>query len=282
MAGLVPSLRPVTPAKRPASIRAAYDVPWRTVGDQRLTLDAFWPAEKGTGRAVVLLVHGGGWSGGDKQGLDTEGRQLAALGYAAVSVNYRLAPRFRWRSALHDVRAAVEWLRLPGQVRRYGLDPNRVGVLGDSAGGHLAGLLATLNPSAQPRGGPIRVAVTWSGPMDLRAGTGTPFVPLLGVAVPGVLGCAPSACPGIAAVASPITHVTRNAAPMLVVNADDELVPLDQAQRMVAALSAAGASGSLLVVPGHLHASEYADQVWNATVAFLSRFLGSPGGRPPA
>jgi hypothetical protein len=114
--------------------------------------------------------------------------------------------------------------------------------------------------------------------MDLTAGTGTPFPPFLGDAVSVFLGCTPSACPATAGTASPITHVSRNAAPLLVVNAEDELVPLDQAQRMSAAMTTAGAVGPLLVVPGHLHASEYAAQVWDATVAFLTRFLGPPPG----
>ncbi len=115
--------------------------------------------------------------------------------------------------------------------------------------------------------------------MDLEAGTGTPFSSLLGDAVTVFLGCRPAVCSATAAAASPITHATGDAAPMLLVNADAELVPLDQAQRMAAALGAAGAEEQLLVVPGHLHASEYATQVWDPTVAFLTRFLGTPPRR---
>lgn len=284
VAGLASSVRPPVPPSStgPASFHRAYDVPWRTVGAEHLTLDAFWPVGATTGRAAMLLIHGGGWEGGDKQELDQEGQLLATLGYAAVSVNYRLAPRFRFPSALEDVRAAVAWLRQPAQVRRYGLDPARVGVLGDSAGGHLAALLATSAPSARPRGDPIRAAVSWSGPMDLEADTGVPFPPLLADAVSAFLGCAPAACPVTAATASPITHVTRDTAPMLLVNSTDELVPLDQAQRTAAALTAAGAAEQLLVVPGQLHATAYATQVWEPTVAFLARFLPPRPRRPGA
>ena len=118
--------------------------------------------------------------------------------------------------------------------------------------------------------------------MDLAAETGVPFPPLLRDAVSAFLGCVPSACPVTAAAASPITHVSRDATPMLLVNAEDELVPLDQAQRMAVALAAAGVVEQLLVVPGHLHASEYATQVWDQTVAFLARVLGPPQRRPAA
>jgi acetyl esterase/lipase len=95
-------------------------------------------------------------------------------------------------------------------------------------------------------------------------------------AIGAFLGCLPITCPATAKAAAPITQVDATDAPVLVVNSDAELVPVDQAQRMAAALQAAGVREQLVVLPGHLHAAAYASQAWDQTVAFLGHELGPP------
>src|SRR5262249_52307632 len=138
LVGLVALPLAVAPAQPRASaalaVRVQPNVVWSTVDARRLKLDVYEPAsDTDKSRAAILLIHGGAWRGGDKTNLAAEGRALAALGYVAVSVEYRLAPRYLYPAAVDDVEAAVEWLRAPSQVRRYHIDPARIGALGVSA-----------------------------------------------------------------------------------------------------------------------------------------------------
>jgi acetyl esterase len=264
----------------PNGVRAERDITWRHVGRANLTLDAFLPARATSGRPAVLLIHGGGWRAGDKASLDPEAERLAALGYDAFSVNYRLAPAHPYPAAVDDVQAAVQWLRDPTQAQRFGLDPHRIGALGSSAGAHLAGMLATLGHGPLDRGARVLAAVSWSGPMDFVDFPAAALTAQQQAAVQNdigaFLGCLPASCPATAKAASPITQVDATDAPMLLVNSDAELVPVGQAQRMAAALQAAGVREQLVVLHGHLHAAAYAAQVWDQTVAFLGHELGSP------
>ncbi|HEY6416690.1 MAG TPA: prolyl oligopeptidase family serine peptidase, partial [Acidimicrobiales bacterium] len=122
------------------------------------------------------------------------------------------------------------------------------------------------------KGHRVAAAVSWSGPMD--------FVSLAPAATSGrggsigaFLGCAPSACPDTYAAASPITHVDKTDAPMLIVNSTNELVPRSQADAMKAALDAAGVANEAIILPGTAHSRAYSSQVWDQTVAFLENYL---------
>lgn len=102
---------------------------------------------------AVLMVHGGGWTGGSKEAMRPLARALAARGWVVVSTSYRLAGQAPYPAAVHDVKAAVRWLR--AHATEFGLDPQRVGAVGGSAGGHLVGLVATTAGRAiEETGGP--------------------------------------------------------------------------------------------------------------------------------
>src|SRR5215210_7502965 len=127
-----------------AQTRVDRGIVWRRVDGVALRLDAYLPSgSANAARPAVLLVHGGGWAGGHRAEMGRTGRQLAKAGYAAFSIDYRLAPEHPFPASLVDAQAAVEWLRAPRQMARYGIDPGRIGALGSSAGGQLVGLLAT-------------------------------------------------------------------------------------------------------------------------------------------
>ena len=209
------------------------------------------------GRPAVILVHGGGWRSGDRGWWAAQGRRLAARGWVAFSVDYRLAPAHTFPAAVEDVRAAVRWVR--AHADDYGVDPDRIALLGGSAGGNLALLAATT-------GAPVVGAAAWSPPTDLRtlrAGT-------IGRLVAGYLACRPAACPARARAASPAAHLDRRDPPLLVANATDEIVPLTQAT----ALARSGRV-ELHVLPGSRHSAEYGAAIWPATVRFLERVLGA-------
>jgi len=269
-AALLLTAVPALPAGAADGVKVTPDVTYRTVDGEKLGLDVYQPAKKGKDRPAVVVIHGGGWSQGDKQLFANQGNQLAERGFVAFSVNYRLAPAHPYPAAVDDVEAAVEWVRK--HAKDYGVDRKRIGALGGSAGAHLTGLLATVGEGSHAKGHRIAAAVSWSGPMD--------FVVLAPVAATGgggsigrFLGCAPTVCPDSYAQASPITHVDKTDTPMLIVNSTTELVPQTQADSMKAALDKAGVANQEIILPGTAHSRAYANQVWDQTVAFLENYL---------
>jgi acetyl esterase len=254
------------------------DVVYGTVDREPLLLDAYVPTAKTTKRPAILLVHGGAWRAGDKTNFTAAGFKLAQLGYVAFSVNYRLAPLHPYPAAVDDVEAAVRWVRAPAQVKAYRLDPKRIGAIGASAGGHLVGMLATLGSGSLTKAARIKAGVSWSGPMNFSLWPLDALADLpTGDAVLQFLGCTPGAtsCANVEP-ASPISHVDKTDAPMLIANSDHELIALSQATSMDAALRAAGVVDQLVVFPGTRHAQAYADDVWPQTVAFLEQHVGKP------
>jgi acetyl esterase/lipase len=265
-----------------APTRVERGVVWRVVDGEQLRLDAFTPAGSSTlPRPAVLLLHGGGWAGGTRAEMQGTGRRLAAAGYAAFSIDYRLAPEHPYPASLDDARAAVEWLRDPAQVARYHLDPSRIGAIGSSAGGQLVGLLATTGDGPLDSGARIRAAVSWSGPMlfwplDRLVGGPLPrnTVGWWLDSVTTYLGCdTVAACTDLAAEASPVNHVDAGDTPMFLANSDDEIVPTTEATTMSDALARSGVAHRLELVPGRGHASSLGRDVWSGTLAFLDAQL---------
>ena len=230
--------------------------------------------------------------------LAPEAQQLAQMGWAAFTIDYRLEgdpTQLPWNDELDDVQAAVRFVAAHAQ--RFHFDPQRLGMIGASAGGHLVALVATLGtlddttghdqnavPGAQPVN-PLVVA-TWSGVFDLGqlasiAGsppTGCAGDPAcIGIflpnAIPTYVGCQESNCASRYAAASPLTHVSASTSPMFVANSEEELIPLQQPDEMIAALQRFGVANKLVILPGELHAEEYASQIMGSTVAFLQPYL---------
>ena len=246
------------------------DVTYRTVDGEQLGLDVYQPAKKGKDRPAVVVVHGGGWTQGDKALFAQQSSQLAQRGFVAFSVNYRLAPAHPYPAAVQDVEAAVAWVRK--HAKAYGVDPKRVGALGGSAGGHLVGMLATDGEGSLESGHRVAAVVSWSGPMDLVA-LGPAASTNAGSSIRAFLGCLPDACPDAYAAASPVTHVDKTDSPMLIVNSTNELVPKAQADAMKTALDEAGVANQEIILPGTAHSRAYANRVWDQTVTFLENYL---------
>jgi len=224
-------------------------------GYRPLELDLYLPEADGPA-PVIVHVHGGGWRRGSRRhplpalGADFYDR-LAAQGFAVAAIDYRLSGEARFPAPLDDVRAAIGWAGDHGAS--YGLDAGRVFGWGDSAGGHLA-LLAALT------GAPVRGVVAWFPVTDL-AGLPADVAEAGGEPDPGpesreaqLLGAPPGSVPYLAQQASPVTHASADAPPVLLMHgAADNLVPPAQSVRLAAALKAAGAAVELELVPGATH-----------------------------
>ncbi|MGZ4194767.1 MAG: alpha/beta hydrolase fold domain-containing protein, partial [Solirubrobacteraceae bacterium] len=236
LAVAIVALAQAAAASTPA-VSVTRNVTYESVGRVALKLDVYRPAEDGRRPAVVLL-HGGGWSDGDKVAFADIATALAASGFVAVPVDYRLACTrkrsqplcgYRFPAALSDAERAVRWLRR--HARHYGVSSGHIGVFGASAGANLALMLAMTARGTER----VQTVVSWSGPPDLRFPIGGQTTRAQITPVISYLGCDPStsgACLQRAATASPVTHVTRSAPPTYLFNSDDEVTPLKGAREM--------------------------------------------------
>jgi acetyl esterase len=251
---------------RVADVSVERDLVYARPGGVDQRLDAYLPTTGGRSRPAVVLIHGGGFTRGDKRALARAGVRLAQRGFVAFSVNYRLAPQFLFPAAHEDVRQAVRWIR--ANARRFGVDPRRIGALGSSAGGSLAASLGTWGTGRRDRGARIAAFVSWSGSLDLVS-----IAREYPTVVRPSLGCSFAQCPETFAKASPITHVDRSDAPAFLAHSLDERAPEAQATRMAARLRAVGVPVVLRLLPGSRHATAFAPDVWDDSVAFLARHL---------
>jgi acetyl esterase/lipase len=241
------------------SVRLVPDLRYAEVpGYRPLELDLYLPLgpESGGPRPVIVHVHGGGWRRGSRReplpGLGPDFYQsLAAEGFAVAAADYRLSGEARFPAPLEDVRAAFGWVR--DHAAGYQLDTDRVFGWGDSAGGHLV-LLAALT------GTPVRGVVAWFPVTDLL-GLPSDVAAAGGVPDTGpdsreaqLLGARAQSVPDLARQASPVTHASAAAPPVLLMHgAADDLVPPAQSLRLAQALRAAGAAVELELVPGATH-----------------------------
>lgn len=136
-------------ANVPKGVTAQENLVFGTGNGRDLKLDLYRPTDDGV-HAAVMLVHGGGWTGGNKESFRPFAQQLAARGFVVVTVEYRLATEATFPAAVEDCKAAVRWLR--ANAASYGIDPARIGAVGGSAGGHLVGMAATTADPAQFEG----------------------------------------------------------------------------------------------------------------------------------
>lgn len=278
-------------------VRVLTGVPYAAIpGIRPLELDLWLPPTAGHCEhsvPLVVFLHGGGWRLGSRRSAGpaypaTEPfERVARAGVAVASIDYRLSGEAVWPAQLHDAKAAVRWLR--SRADELGIDGDRITAWGESAGGHLAELLGLTIENADLEGavgvqdGSSRVTAVaaWYAPSDIAAldvdngiepGDPTTREALL-------LGAPPAAVPDLAAQASPITHVSPAAPPMLVLHGRaDRLVACVQSQRLHTALAAAGTGVELHLYDGADHmwlgAPDAAADALERTIAFLRRHSG--------
>ena len=159
----------------PRGVTQLLDLTYAKYGPRKMLADVFLPKGKGP-HPGVLIIHGGGWAKGDKMKFRSIGLEMAKRGYVSMAIEYRLSGEEHFPANIHDCHASVRYLR--ANAKEYKLDPDRIGVVGGSAGGHLAGLLATTSKvkSLHGNGGnekfssKVQAAVVMSGPMRISTG----------------------------------------------------------------------------------------------------------------
>ena len=230
---------------------------------------------------VILFLHGGGWNTGSKDMVGwLAGASVTSGEYAAVAANYRLSQDAKWPAQIHDAMAAVRWIR--ANAKEYGLNPDRIAVVGLSAGGQLAAMLGTAQDSPDLVGkvGPnsnvsskVSCVVTLAAPTDFialdpdgalaRSRPNNPVVQLLG-----------GTDAGVAKNASPSSHVSKGDAPFLIIHGTaDNVVPVAQAKILDAALKKAGVESRLIEIRGAGHMGVLTPEIQRETKAFLKRHL---------
>lgn len=141
-----PFVRPALP-ELPSKVYVLSDLMYVHTGSRSLTLDVYYPKIKKSRRYPgVLMIFGGGWTSGSKLEMAPMSKLLAKRGYVVVAPEYRLSPEATFPAAVHDLKTAVRWMRANGV--EFGMDTSKIGVLGCSAGAHLASLLGTTNGMA--------------------------------------------------------------------------------------------------------------------------------------
>jgi len=238
----------------PDAVRFERDVPYLDP-DRKEKADLYLPKSIPAGERVpaVVIIHGGGWNGGDKAAARelNIGTNLALHGYVGMSINYKLSTdgKVTWPQNLHDCKTAVRWLR--NNADRLRVNPDRIGVIGGSAGGHLAAMLAVTNPGdgldpAEPYGEfscQVQCAVDLYGPADLLQ---YHDVKMLGKTI--------AEAPELYRAASPTAYADKNDPPILILHGTaDTTVALKQSEIFAAALKQAGAEHELVIVEGAPH-----------------------------
>ncbi len=245
------------------------DIPYGTGGGHDLLMDVLRPdVSPHPERPAVIWVHGGGWRGGVRD--PHPNGMLARRGFVTVSISYRFSQEATFPAQIHDVKAAIRSLR--ANAIRWGIDPERIGIWGHSAGGHLAALAAVSSgiPALEGDGGSpdessaVQAAVPMSAPADFLVDwfADSPFTPHEEAveAVPQLLGGLDLDDPDIAErarLASPVALATAGAPPMLVIHGTlDDLVPVGQARNLVTTLLDLGVDASLLELPKIDHSQD--------------------------
>jgi acetyl esterase/lipase len=268
----------------PPDVVGEYDVPYGSAGEQSLVLDIARPRTGVGPHPVVICIHGGGWRGGDKIIFRPLIHLLAQRGFVAVSVGYRFAPAHRFPAQLEDVKSAVRYVRANSQ--RLNADPDRIGAMGGSAGGHLALLLGTTEPDDGFEGqgndghsSAVSAVASLVGPTDLTAEFPANVQTMLRDLIGGDDREALRR-------ASPIAHLSPDDPPVLLVYGDaDPLVPYAQATEMLAACREEKIEVELITIQRGGHGSGGNPQDWaqanNRIIEFFERQLRDRNQQPP-
>jgi acetyl esterase/lipase len=240
------------------------DKVFKELEDEILTLDLYRQAGA-LNKPVLVLVHGGSWRGGDKSDWAQFAPRLATSGFLVVVPNYRLASPGAdtiFPDPLEDVRDALQWTR--ENARSYGGDPHRIGMIGASAGAHLA-LLNAISGELRPD-----AVATFSPPADLarlyREG-------IAADAISALLGCTPQECPDTYHRASPVFGLDDRTPPVFLAYSRREILPLEHSRTLRRRLEVLDVRHRAHELNGSAHGLALGRRVFPQTVDFMRNVL---------
>ncbi|MEZ6060630.1 MAG: alpha/beta hydrolase [Planctomycetaceae bacterium] len=259
------------------------DIEYANPDGQHLQLNLARPKDGSGPYPAVVCIHGGGFRAGSREGFNGLCLELARRGYVAVTVSYRLAPKYQFPAAVHDVKAAVRWMR--ANADRYHIDPDRIGTTGGSAGGHLAqflGVTGDVDRFEGDGGNPefsssVSCVVNFYGPSDFTKSYDASVD--AAEVLPLFLGGNLQEQRHRHIESSPLYWVTPDAAPTLCIHGtNDSYVAHEQAVWLVDRLKAADVDATLMTIEGGDHgfrqsSPEVKADIENARLEFFDRYL---------
>lgn len=265
---------PAQEATPPAGVVFEADVEYGEGGGEKLKLDLARPEKLDRPAPCIVVIHGGAWRAGNKAAHHPQIFDFAGRGYVAATVGYRFCPAHRFPAQVEDVKCAVRFLR--ANAAKYNIDPNRIGAIGFSAGAHLSMMLGAVEKEdgLEGAGGhadqssAVQVVVQFFGPTDLNGEFPEVSEGLINDFVGGMRADNGEARKK----ASPLTYLDAGDAPILTFQGTkDPLVPHSQAFKLAEAMTAAGVSGRVEILPGAAHG--WGDPELARTVAAAHAFL---------
>ena len=259
------------------------DLVYATVDGKALALDLYLP-EGVKAPPLLVWVHGGAWSGGSKAGVP---KVFVEQGIATASLDFRLSTEARFPAQVHDIKAAIRFLR--ASAPKYGYRAERIAIAGSSSGGHLAALVGVTNGHRELEGAVgahldqssgVHAIVDYFGASNLTSilEQSTPFgLNMRRPALERLLGAPPEQAKALAALASPVTHVDAGDPPLLLFHGDqDRQMPINQAHELHGAYTKLGLDVQFRVGHGVGHSGEpfFASEHLERTLAFLHRTVG--------
>ena len=239
-----------------SDLKVTKNVTYRIVGSEKLKADVVRPDDD-KAYPLVMMVHGGGWTSGDKWELLNHVREVAKAGFVAVSINYRLAPKHQMAAQIDDCRFALSWAI--NNSKKWRANSDRVGLWGYSAGAHLVSMIALQDEWNQPRyrlrESPAICAVVAGG-----APCSFDFIPPDNRVIAHVFGGTKDEVPEAYRLASPIEYVRADAPPFFFFHGtNDFLVPQTISRAMSDKLRTLGATAEYLSVEGKGHMFTFLD-----------------------
>ena len=270
--GKVKLIKP--PAEVPPSITVTKDVEYGKGGDKALLLDLYVPKEIKKPVPALIFIHGGGWQMGDKKDYTVYNIDYAVKGYVTATINYRLRQDALFPAAVEDCKCAVRWMR--ANAKKYNVDPDKIGVIGGSAGGHLSLMLGYCDDSAMEGtgGNPeqssrVQAVVNFYGVPDLTGDLAKNAPEAI-----NFLGKKQDEDFALYAKASPLTFLSKDDPPTLTFHGTiDELVPVLESDRLHANLDALGIPNAYDKIAGWPHTMDAAVEINKHCQYVMDRFL---------
>jgi acetyl esterase/lipase len=279
---LLLAMTPLATRATEASL-AHRDLAYASVAGTKLGLDLYLPA--GVKRPpLVVYLHGGAWNAGSKAQYPAF---LVERGFAVASVDFRSTDVAPFPANVHDIKAAIRYLR--AKATDYGYRTDRIAIAGASSGAHLAALVGVTNGNAALEGeegdyreqsSAVQAIVSWFGASNLTTilSQSTPFgLAMREPALKRLLGGLPDAVPEVAQLASPVFHVDAKDPPLLLLHGDqDRQMPINQMHELDGAYARAGLKAETFVLHGVGHDGEpfFRGEPVDRVVDFLHRTIG--------